>query len=370
MKHPCCIKSFLAILLLSSVTTLTVRGKEPVCPSQKEDGHAKVSGDSFTIAVLPDTQFYCDTRLKLSAKWGNGDLRRYFFAQTEWVRDNQERLNIAFLVHEGDLVQADAPEEWAIARNAMSVLDGKVPYIMCLGNHDMGFMKADNKFGGNIGVNRTTHFNTYFPRDKFAKRHEFGGTFDPDKHNNSWYQFETSRMRFLIISLECKPRDEVLDWANTIVAKHPEHRVIVLTHAYINAAKSRNTNGGVKPEGNTGEQVWQKFVKQHKNIFMVLCGHHAGEALRTDIGEHGNKVHQILSDYQHLHNGGESWLRYMVFHPAKNKISVHTYNPVLDKFNRGNSSRFDLEYPMVNSSSIPPKNTPTSVTDRSPAQSK
>ena len=49
--------------------------------------------EPFTIAVLPDTQFYCDTRLKLSAKWGNGDLRRYFFEQTEWVRDNQERLN-------------------------------------------------------------------------------------------------------------------------------------------------------------------------------------------------------------------------------------------------------------------------------------
>ncbi|MEE2639117.1 MAG: metallophosphoesterase, partial [Planctomycetota bacterium] len=69
------------------------------------------TGKPFTIAVLPDTQFYCDTRLKLSAKWGNGDLRRYFFKQTEWVLANQERLNIAFLVHEGDLVQTDAPEE-------------------------------------------------------------------------------------------------------------------------------------------------------------------------------------------------------------------------------------------------------------------
>ena len=67
--------------------------------------HLAPTAEPFTIAVLPDTQFYCDTRLKLSAKWGNGDLRRYFFAQTEWVRDNQQRLNIAFLVHEGDIVQ-------------------------------------------------------------------------------------------------------------------------------------------------------------------------------------------------------------------------------------------------------------------------
>ena len=131
--------------------------------------HFAQTTKSFTIAVLPDTQFYCDTRLKLSAKWGNGDLRRYFFAQTKWVRDNQKRLNIAFLVHEGDIVQADGPEEWAIAKKAMSVLDGKVPYCMCLGNHDMGFEKADNKYGGNIGVDRTTNFNTYFPREKVRR---------------------------------------------------------------------------------------------------------------------------------------------------------------------------------------------------------
>jgi predicted MPP superfamily phosphohydrolase len=74
------------------------------------------------------------------------------------VRDNRERLNIAFLAHEGDILQADAPEEWAIVKEAMSILDGKVPYCMCMGNHDMGFEKADNKYGGNIGVNRTTQF--------------------------------------------------------------------------------------------------------------------------------------------------------------------------------------------------------------------
>ena len=323
--------------------------QEPPTQNQKVARHSSEAGRPFAIAVLPDTQCYCDTRLKLSAKWGNGDLRRYFYAQTEWVRDNQERLNIAFLVHEGDLVQADAPEEWAIAKKAMSLLDGKVPYCMCLGNHDMGFEKADNKYGGNIGVNRTTLFNTYFPREKFAQRREFGGTFDPDRHDNSWYHFEAAGMRFLIVSVECKPRDEVLKWANQVVASHPDHRVIVLTHAYMKADKSRNT-GGMKAKGNTGEQTWQKFVKKHKNIFMVLCGHHTGEALREDVGDHGNLVHQILCDYQHLHNGGESWLRYMVFDPAENEIRIHTYNPVLDKFKNGPSSRFNLVYPMVQSS--------------------
>ena len=248
---------------------------------------------------MPDTQFYCDCRLKLSAKWGNGDLRRYFFKQTEWVRDNQERLNIAFLVHEGDIVQADAPEEWTIAKKAMSVLDGKVPYCMCLGNHDMGFEKADNKYGGNIGVNRTTHFNTYFPREKFAERPEFGSTFDPDRHDNSWYHFEAAGLKFLIVALEYHPRDEVLDWANRIVAEHPDHRVIALTHSYLKGDKTR-TNNTLKLKGNNGEQMWQKFVRKHKNMFMVLCGHFSGEAVLTSAGDHDNQVHQILSDYQGL----------------------------------------------------------------------
>jgi predicted MPP superfamily phosphohydrolase len=183
------------ILILAMATVLVGCS---TLQNQKTAEHVAQTTKPFTIVVLPDTQFYADTRLKLSSKWGHGDLRRYFFEQTLWVRDNRERLNIAFLAHEGDIVQADAPEEWEIAKEAMSILNGKVPYSMCLGNHDMGFERADNKYGGNIGVNRGTQFNKYFPRDKFAKRREFGGTFDPDRHDNSWYHFEAAGLKFLI----------------------------------------------------------------------------------------------------------------------------------------------------------------------------
>ena len=335
-------KAFFALLFLfAPFSPLSVAMEKNSSESQDQK-----NGKSFTLAVLPDTQFYCDTRLKLSKKWGNGDLRRYFFDQTRWVRDNQKRLNIAFLVHEGDIVQADAHEEWTIAQEAMSILDGHVPYCLCLGNHDMGFKKSNNKYGGDIAVNRTTHFNQYFPREKFAKTKEFGGTFDPKRHDNSWYHFDAAGMKFLIVSLECKPRDEVLAWANNVVGNHPEHRVIVLTHAYMRANGKRFDKLGYKITGNAGEAIWQKLVRKHKNIFMVLCGHASGEAVLTSKGDHGNQVHQVLSDYQNMNNGGESWLRYMVFEPNENKIKVYTYNPSLKKFRNQPSSRFDLEYQM------------------------
>ena len=336
-------KLSLALFVLFASLCQFLTAEDPV-PTKGQDLNAS---KSFTIAVLPDTQFYCDTRLKLSKKWGNGDFRRYFFDQTRWVRDNQKQLNVVFLVHEGDIVQADAHEEWAIAKEAMSILDGHVPYCLCLGNHDMGFKKSNNKYGGDIAVNRTTHFNKYFPREKFAKTKEFGGTFDPKRHDNSWYHFDAARMKFLIVSLECKPRNEVLEWANKVVAGHPDHRVIVLTHAYMRANGRRIEKLGYKIKGNSGEEMWQKLVSKHKNVFMVLCGHSSGEAVLTSKGDHGNQVLQVLSDYQNLHNGGESWLRYMVFEPSENKIKVYTYNPALKKFRNGPSSRFDLHYLMA-----------------------
>ncbi len=153
-------------------------------------------------------------------------------------------------------------------------------------------------------------------------------------------------MNFLIVSLECKPRNEVLEWANKIVSGHPEHRVIVLTHAYMRANGKRFDKLGYKIKGNAGEEMWQKLVSKHKNVFMVLCGHSSGEAVLTSKGDHGNQVHQVLSDYQSMNNGGESWLRYMVFKPEENKISTYTYNPALKKFRNTPSSRFDLEYQM------------------------
>ena len=86
---------------------------------------------------------------------------------------------------------------------------------------------------------------------------------------------------------------------------------------------------------------------------MVLCGHHAGEALRTGQRGSWESSASNFSDYQHLHNGGESWLRYMVFKPSENQISVYTYNPALDVFKEGTSSRFDLPYTMSEDDSTP-----------------
>ena len=66
----------------------------------------------------------------------------------------------------------------------------------------------------------------------------------------------------------------------------------------------------------------------------------------TSRGRHGNEVHQVLSDYQGWHNGGEGYLRVMTFVPREDRIDVETFSPVLDDYVRTPENAFSLEYPM------------------------
>lgn len=58
-------------LLLCCAAALSLADDDPAATPQKQKTTEHQTTEPFTIAVLPDTQFYCDSRLKLSAKWGN-----------------------------------------------------------------------------------------------------------------------------------------------------------------------------------------------------------------------------------------------------------------------------------------------------------
>ncbi|MHC4994002.1 MAG: metallophosphoesterase [Planctomycetota bacterium] len=314
-------------------------------------GCASTNHEPFTVVVIPDTQCYCDLQFASSAKkWGNGDLRQYFFDQTHWIKESADELNTSFAVHEGDITQTDYPEEWEIADEAMSVLDGHVPYCLTLGNHDMGIVINPDGKGYKSAANRETKVNDYFPQSRFENEPWFGGSYEGDLAN-AYYLFAPSGIELMVLSLEFNPRDEVLAWANGVCQQYPDRRVIVLTHSYMNSKGERikvENYATAKPgKGNSGEAMWEKLVSLQPNIFMVLCGHSFGDAYRMDTGVNGNPVHQVLCDYQNRHNGGESWLRYMTFYPDEHRIAVHTYNPALDEHETTPNSRFDIYYSMT-----------------------
>ena len=60
------------------------------------------------------------------------------------------------------------------------------------------------------------------------------------------------------------------------------------------------------------------------NIFMICCGDQSRtQAMhQSSRGEHGNTVHEVLSDY------GSNGLRVMRFVPEANQIEIQTWNPL------------------------------------------
>ena len=307
--------TILSSLILTACCLLNtiVLAAEPVTTDQ-----------SFTVVLLPDTQYYSE---KYPAT---------YVAQTLWIRKRLKKDNIRFAIHLGDIVQnASTESEWTSADRAMRILDGVVPYSMVPGNHDMVLSQRD-----------TTLYNKYFSPARFAGHKWYGGHLGKNNDNNYCF-FEAAGMKFMVISLEFAPRDKTLQWAASVAKQHPDHRVIVATHCYMrNDKRDTSCATSYKLEGNSGEQIWQKLVRKQPNIFLVVSGHVVGVGLQTSKNDAGGKVIEMLTDYQGQANGGDGWLRTLKFIPAKNKIQVTKYSPLLDKTNKEPKETFTLDYQM------------------------
>lgn len=328
---------------------------EQLANSAKQDSQQDPA--SFTLIVLPDTQGYADVRHKETQKhWPKlGDQRSCFYRQTEWIKANREKMNIVMAVHVGDITQTQHDEEWKIADTAFKTIDDHVPYVLCSGNHDMGYSPKHRK----TSYSRASRFGSYFPPSRFTKnplyaphfgREESLHFFAEGEIENYYLFLNAGGLKFLIITLEFKPRDETLAWANGVVAANPDCRAIVVTHSYLTSKKGQLAGAddyGV--QGNSGKSTWDKFVSQHKNIFLVLSGHARENRLKSQ-GKSGNTVHQVQADYWYwdipMIKAGSGFLRIMTFRPNENTIEVQTYSPVLDEFLVRPESNFSLDYTM------------------------
>jgi len=266
------------------------------------------------------------------------------------IEENIQSYTIRYVLHVGDVVQHNNENEWKIARRAFARLDGKVPYAIALGNHDMGP-------GGSTG-SRDSLFGKHFPLADLGGLPSFGGVYDkePDKADNSHHSFRAGGRQWMILTLEFGPRDDVLRWADEVVGKHPEHSVIVITHAYLDRDGRRYDRtipdqhyppqdypiAGDGAGLNCGEDIWRKLVAKHRNAVMVVSGHVCVAARLMSKADSGNLVHQMLVNYQDQERGGNGWLRLLRFSPGAWSVDVQDYSPVLDKWSDHPDRRFVL----------------------------
>ena len=162
--------------------------------------------------------------------------------------------------------------------------------------------------------------------------------------------FEAGGYRFLNLAFEMQAGDAVLAWAESVLAAYPGLPTIVSTHDFLSPRNERLPSGmdlaSVDPGfNNSAETIWQDFISEHDQVFLVLSGHQAGQGLRVDANDFGHSVYQMLADYQSrgqagidagqplLGGGrpdvlGDGWLRELNFDldAAQPRLRVRTYS--------------------------------------------
>lgn len=295
----------------------------------------------FTVIVLPDTQIY-------SQGYPN-----IFNSQAEWIVDNAAQLNIAMVLHEGDVVNKGAKHalQWENARTALNKIDqAGIPLFIAIGNHD---------YDDEAVTRGSTFFNHYFGITRYQGQPWFGGAYRPNESQNVYGYIEAGDRQYLVLVLEFGPRKEVVDWANQVVANHPEHEVILLTHNHLTRTGAQSTvlsgsrTYGVEVDSHNGKQLWDELIRKHDNFILVLSGHVTGEASRrVDRTIGGNDVLQLMANYQFMDEGGMGYLRIMTFRPSEAVIEVQTYSPYLDAYMLDSKNNFTLRYDPITARNV------------------
>ena len=320
----------------------------PVYPALENEG-------SFSMIMVPDPQSYT----KFAANQPLFDL------QTAWIAQNIKRLNIKAALITGDMVEQNnkvisAPlpndyngdqtsrQQWEAVSRGLSRLDGRLPYIACQGNHDLGYIAAEHRFS-HMPEYIYPERNSMFEKTLVSTAANYQGVHTME---NAAFEFQDAAWgKLLVISFEFAPRDEALDWARQLIEskRFAEHKVIVLTHSFLATNGDRIVKEGYKlTPCNWAQAVWEKLVYPSKNICMVLCGH-TGDvpkmgnlseidyqpttSYRVDKASDGRNVVQMMFNSQNGDgdwngNGGDCWLRILEFKPDGKTIGVRTFSPL------------------------------------------
>jgi predicted phosphodiesterase len=268
----------------------------------------------FTIGVLPDTQQYTANHPEI------------FEAQTQWLAEKRRTENVRCVVHVGDIVESPTDEQWERAKAAFQSLEKyDIPLLLAPGNHDYD----------DIPARQLESFERTFPLGAPDAPEWHGGSYEGERYN-SYVTFSEAGGKYILLSLELFPRGEIIRWADEVLQRHPQHNAILTTHAYLHGDALIGTEDSWDRtdfglSGHNGDELWEQLLKHHSNVKAVLCGHIADEALVTKTGECGNKVHQLVNNFEDRRRGGDGYLRLFRVYPRNRIATVETYSPVLER---------------------------------------
>ncbi|MBB4632648.1 serine/threonine protein phosphatase [Sphingosinicella soli] len=378
----CILNGSLAMLTAFAVTVLP----SAALAASYRDGDC----GAFTVAMIPDTQNYVDYRNQVWSGFAF-DATEQLYAQMLWISQQSRSSggDIVFATHVGDIWQhysewmdphhaargfkgmpniggsevAISPKvhtrafEIPAAVNGFKLLMGKMPFSVVPGNHDLDALWTDPahpprpelKQAGVRHVGGLTGFQSAFSDRSgfFDGKPWYVGAHDGGA--DSAQIFTAGQCRFLHIGLQYHAPDASLAWAAEMIGRYPGLPTIVTTHDYLGRDGRRHgasnpNNSALDSLDNSPEMIWNEFLSQHDQIFLVLSGHVSGQGLGADTNRFGNTVWQIMADYQARGQTakdagaeraiGDGWLRLLNFRLDTDKpsIEVRTYSTHYGKF--------------------------------------
>jgi len=366
-----------------------------VSSSSAADGTASSTAktiSSFSIPVLPDTQFY---PRYASEKMGELYQKLYktinplysnpFKTQTQWIAAHSSELKIPFTIHLGDVVdqswyytaensspwtsntnlvangQLNSDQvntEWELASQAMQVLEmAKCPYSICAGNHDVGAIGHDMQWGPDWGVgvtgfnnddgyqdggsHRSGIFQPYlqvFPSERAKQQGTFGGRHSSGFHE--YHIFTAEGNKFLVLSMSWRASDDAIAWANQIIASNNTIPVILVSHQLMGIG----TDGTTAADTAYSNYLWDKLIKNNDQIFMAVSGHYHGSCTKVRQNAFGNDVILMVVDYQMAYMGGNGLMRLYDFDLTNNKITASSFSPWVPVKPSSELNQFDVAW--------------------------
>ncbi|HEX6790179.1 MAG TPA: LamG-like jellyroll fold domain-containing protein [Candidatus Krumholzibacteria bacterium] len=317
---------------LSPVLDVTVSDPEADSVTVSFYGRTQspVDPTPFSLIILPDTQYYTSEQ--------NGGQAAMMNSQMQWIVNNLDTRNIAWVDQVGDCTDhGDTYQvEWTRAVAATNLIENPlttllpegVPYSITVGNHD--------QLPNGDATGTTNYYNQYYGVSHFSGRDYYGGHYGSN-NDNHYSLFSANGLDFIAISVEydTSPDAAVLEWADSLLAAHPNRWGMVSAHNLCNA--------GLQASWSTQGSTTYTALRDNPNLFLMVCGHVPGEGRRSDTYQ-GRTVHTVMADYQGRTNGGNGFLRIMTFYPAENVIRVKTYSPWLGQYeaDADSSSQFTL----------------------------
>ncbi len=345
MKKNKLLIAFLALFLLACIAIPTFAAssvKESDWISAPSNILVKCSGGScdhtecdyvYSFAVVGDTQNlnYIDAENYAKAKESNPSITYETYNEAHmrtlynWILNNKESKNIQYVMGLGDITQSFATsqtyynDEWALAKSAISLLDGKLDYSLVRGNHDVSggmngaFGTGSVYYGELEALSKATD----------SEGRPMAGFLNSAKIEDTYRKVIIGDDKYIIFTLDYYPTEECVTWLNKILADNADYTAIVTLHAFINkdstfvdshetttpaqdaerpAWAETATGGNVEPR-----VLWDDALSRHSNVKLILCGHVGVDDIVVNQlkGEKGNTVTCMLINGQNIDSSVE-----------------------------------------------------------------